>query len=104
VLNTFAPSVARQDIPPPCPDSAGAAARRRGTHWPVRWQSDVTGPDRAGTYKHRGEGGTFVSPAMHRQYRDIEASDGTVYTTTRTHGITPETETTTHVTQRKGFP
>jgi len=41
---------------------------------------------------------------MHRQYRDIEASDGTVYTTTRTHGITPETETTTHVTQRKGFP
>ncbi len=34
---------------------------------------------------------------MHRQYWEIEAPDGKVYTTTRTHGITPETETSTHV-------
>jgi phenylpropionate dioxygenase-like ring-hydroxylating dioxygenase large terminal subunit len=60
------------------------------------WQADATGLDRALSYKHR-EGGTFVSPAMHRQYWTIEAPDGKVYTTTRTHGITPETETSTHV-------
>jgi Vanillate O-demethylase oxygenase C-terminal domain len=34
---------------------------------------------------------------MHRQYWEIEAPDGQVYTTTRTHGITPETESTTHL-------
>ena len=60
------------------------------------WQADATGLDSALSYKHR-EGGTFVSPAMHRQYWDIESPDGKVYTTTRTHGITPETESTTHV-------
>jgi phenylpropionate dioxygenase-like ring-hydroxylating dioxygenase large terminal subunit len=60
------------------------------------WQADATGLDRASTYKH-SEGGTFASPAMHRQYWNIETSDGTVYTTTRTHGITPETEISTHV-------
>jgi phenylpropionate dioxygenase-like ring-hydroxylating dioxygenase large terminal subunit len=60
------------------------------------WQADATGLDRALTYKH-SEGGTFVSPAMHRQYWAIEAPDGKVYITTRTHGITPETETSTHV-------
>jgi phenylpropionate dioxygenase-like ring-hydroxylating dioxygenase large terminal subunit len=60
------------------------------------WQADATGLDRASTYKHR-EGGTFASPAMHRQYWDIETSNGKVYTTTRTHGITPESENSTHV-------
>ena len=60
------------------------------------WQADATGLDRALSYKHR-ESGTFVSPAMHRQYWEIETSDGKVYTTTRTHGITPETENSTHV-------
>jgi hypothetical protein len=34
---------------------------------------------------------------MHRQYWENEAPDGQVYTTTRTHGITPETESTTHL-------
>jgi vanillate O-demethylase monooxygenase subunit len=34
---------------------------------------------------------------MHRQYWDIETATGQVYTTTRTHAITPETECTTHV-------
>ena len=51
---------------------------------------------RASTYQH-SESGTFVSPAVHRQYWIIEAPDGRVYTTTRTHGITPETENSTHV-------
>ncbi len=60
------------------------------------WQADGTGLDAADSYKHC-ESGTFVSPAMHRQYWDIGAGDGTVYTTTRTHGITPETENSTHV-------
>jgi vanillate O-demethylase monooxygenase subunit len=60
------------------------------------WQADATGLDSGLSYKHR-EGGTFVSPAMHRQYWEIRTSDGKVYTTTRTHGITPETESTTHV-------
>lgn len=60
------------------------------------WQADGTGLDAAASYKHR-ESGTFVSPAMHRQYWDIETGDGTVYTTTRTHAITPESESATHV-------
>lgn len=60
------------------------------------WQADGTGLDAAASYKHR-ESGTFVSPAMHRQYWDIATDDGAVYTTTRTHGITPETENSAHV-------
>ena len=34
---------------------------------------------------------------MHRQYWEIAAANGEFYTTTRTHAITPETETSTHV-------
>ena len=60
------------------------------------WQVDATGLDSGLSYKHR-EGGTFVSPAIHRQYWEIEAPDGKAYTTTRTHGITPEKDTSTHV-------
>lgn len=60
------------------------------------WQSDATGLDHDGKYKHR-ESGTFVSPAMHRQYWDVETSAGKTYTTTRTHAITPETACSTHV-------
>jgi len=62
----------------------------------VDWEADATGLDRGLTYKRR-ESGTFASPAMHRQYWEIEAPDGQAYITTRTHGLTPETETTTHV-------
>jgi phenylpropionate dioxygenase-like ring-hydroxylating dioxygenase large terminal subunit len=60
------------------------------------WQADGIGLNAAVSYKHR-ESGTFVSPAMHRQYWDVETADGTIYTTTRTHAITPETECSTHV-------
>lgn len=62
----------------------------------VDWEANATGLDRGPTYKRR-EGGTFVSPAMHRQYWAIETLTGEVYATTRTHAITPETETSTHV-------
>jgi vanillate O-demethylase monooxygenase subunit len=60
------------------------------------WEADATGLDRQLPYKRR-ESGTFVSPAMHRQYWEIKAADSRLYTTTRTHAITPETETSTHV-------
>jgi phenylpropionate dioxygenase-like ring-hydroxylating dioxygenase large terminal subunit len=60
------------------------------------WEANATGLDRGLRYK-RCESGTFASPAIHRQYWEIQAPDGKVYTTTRTHGITPETETSTHV-------
>ncbi len=60
------------------------------------WEADATGLDRGLTYKRR-EGGTFVSPAVHRQYWEITAANGELYTTTRTHAITPETEASTHV-------
>ena len=60
------------------------------------WEADATGLDRGILYKRR-ECGTFVSPAMHRQYWEITTADGELYTTTRTHGITPETENSTHV-------
>jgi vanillate O-demethylase monooxygenase subunit len=60
------------------------------------WHVNATGLDRNQLYRH-SESGTFVSPAMHRQYWNIETSNREVYTTTRTHAITPETATTTHV-------
>ncbi|MBX9638560.1 MAG: hypothetical protein K2X97_02160 [Mycobacteriaceae bacterium] len=39
----------------------------------------------------------FSSPALHRQHWEIDAPDGKVYNTTRTHAVTPETETSTHI-------
>ena len=60
------------------------------------WEADATGLDRSRIYKRR-ESGTFVSPAMHRQYWEITTANGERYTTTRTHGITPETESSTHI-------
>jgi vanillate O-demethylase monooxygenase subunit len=104
---SYAPIVHRRDLPPGL-ESMGAFNDVEVTETTVSytrllpelplagWQADATGLDRAQSYKHR-EGGTFVSPAMHRQYWEIEAPDGKVYTTTRTHGITPETENSTHV-------
>ena len=62
----------------------------------AEWEAQATGLDRALTYKRR-EMGTFSSPALHLQRWDIEAPTGEVYSTTRIHGITPETETSTHV-------
>jgi vanillate O-demethylase monooxygenase subunit len=60
------------------------------------WEADATGLDRALTYKRR-ERGTFASPAMHFQSWEVASSSDQVHTTTRIHGITPETETSSHV-------
>jgi vanillate O-demethylase monooxygenase subunit len=107
---SYAPVVHTRDLPPGL-ESMGAFNDVEVTETTVSytrilpelplagWQADATGLDPALPYKHR-EGGTFVSPAMHRQYWEIEAPNGKVYTTTRTHGITPETETSTHVFMR----
>jgi vanillate O-demethylase monooxygenase subunit len=104
---SYAPVVHTRDLPPGL-ESMGAFNDVEVTETTVSytrllpelplagWQADATGLDRAQSYKHR-EGGTFASPAMHRQYWEIEAPDGKVYITTRTHGITPETESSTHV-------
>jgi vanillate O-demethylase monooxygenase subunit len=104
---SYAPVVHATDLPPGL-DTMGAFSEievtetsvsytRRLPQLPLAgWQADATGLDRSRTYKHR-EGGTFVSPAMHRQYWAIETSNGKEYTTTRTHAITPEAEHSTHV-------
>jgi vanillate O-demethylase monooxygenase subunit len=104
---SYAPVVHTRDLPPGL-ESMGAFNDVEVTETTVSytrllpelplagWQTDATGLDRDLSYKHR-EGGTFVTPAMHRQYWEIEAPDGVVYTTTRTHAITPETENSTHV-------
>jgi phenylpropionate dioxygenase-like ring-hydroxylating dioxygenase large terminal subunit len=63
---------------------------------PTDWEADATGLNRQIAYKRR-ESGTFVSPAVHRQYWEITDKNGNLHTTTRTHAITPETETSTHV-------
>jgi phenylpropionate dioxygenase-like ring-hydroxylating dioxygenase large terminal subunit len=59
------------------------------------WEAEATGLDPAGFYTRR-ESGTFASPAMHIQRWEVEA-DGTKYSNVRTHAITPETATATHV-------
>jgi vanillate O-demethylase monooxygenase subunit len=60
------------------------------------WEADATGLDRSGTYTRR-EHETFASPAMHVQRWDIEVGDGTAFRHIRTHAITPETPSSTHV-------
>jgi vanillate O-demethylase monooxygenase subunit len=62
----------------------------------AEWETEVTGLDRAVTYKRR-EMGTFASPAVHFQSWNIETSTGEVHTTGRIHAITPETMTSTHI-------
>ncbi|MDT5298952.1 MAG: hypothetical protein QOG79_2194, partial [Mycobacterium sp.] len=104
---SYAPVVHTRDLPPGL-DSMPAVSDVEVTETTVSytrimpelpltdWHVNATGLDRALLYKH-SESGTFVSPAMHRQYWNIETSNGEVYTTTRTHAITPETDTSTHV-------
>ncbi|TPG36477.1 Rieske 2Fe-2S domain-containing protein [Mycolicibacterium hodleri] len=104
---SYAPVVHRSDLPPGL-DSMPAFNSVEVTETTVSyerilqelpladWQSGATGLDGSIAYKHR-ESGTFVSPAMHRQHWNIEASDGTMYTTTRTHALTPESPNSTHV-------
>lgn len=60
------------------------------------WEAEATGLDRSGTYTRR-EKGTFASPAMHIQRWTIGRDDDTVFSHIRTHAITPESPSTTHV-------
>jgi phenylpropionate dioxygenase-like ring-hydroxylating dioxygenase large terminal subunit len=60
------------------------------------WEADATGLNRSLSYKRR-ETGTFASPALHLQQWDVETPSGRIYSTTRAHGITPVTDTSTHV-------
>jgi phenylpropionate dioxygenase-like ring-hydroxylating dioxygenase large terminal subunit len=61
----------------------------------AKWEADATGLDPARGYPRR-ESGTFASPALHIQRWEIEADEGK-YSNVRTHAITPETATSTHV-------
>jgi vanillate O-demethylase monooxygenase subunit len=60
------------------------------------WEAEATGLDRSFTYTRR-ERETFASPALHVQRWDIEVDDGTAFCHIRTHAITPETPSSTHV-------
>lgn len=61
----------------------------------AQWETDATGLDASRSYSRR-ERGTFASPAMHIQRWEIDA-DGETYSHVRTHAITPESPTSTHV-------
>jgi vanillate O-demethylase monooxygenase subunit len=61
----------------------------------AKWEADATGLDPARGYSRR-ESGTFASPAMHIQRWEIDAELQS-YSHVRTHAITPETTTSTHV-------
>ena len=61
----------------------------------AQWEADATDLDPSRRYSRR-ERGTFVSPAMHIQRWEINDGADT-YSHVRTHAITPETATSTHV-------
>lgn len=63
---------------------------------PTDWETEAGDLDRGMEYRRR-ERGTFASPALHLQQWDVNTPTGEVYTTTRTHAITPETATSSHV-------
>ena len=104
---SYAPILHRRDVPPEI-ESMPAFSDVEVTETTVSytrllpeaqltdWEADATGLDRSLIYKRR-ESGTFVSPSLHRQYWEIATASGERYTTTRTHGITPETESSTHI-------
>ncbi|KZS84673.1 (2Fe-2S)-binding protein [Mycobacterium persicum] len=61
----------------------------------AEWEAEATGLDHAGSCTRR-ESGTFASPAMHIQRWDLEVGAKN-YFNVRTHAISPETDTATHV-------
>ena len=63
---------------------------------PTDWEAEAGGLDRSTDYQRR-EMGTFASPALHLQRWDATVAPGEVYSTTRIHAITPQSETSTHV-------
>ncbi|PJE16040.1 aromatic ring-hydroxylating dioxygenase subunit alpha [Mycobacterium sp.] len=103
---SYAPVVHREDVPPGM-EQLPAFNEIEVTETTVSytrvlpqaplagWEAQATGLDPTGSYARR-ETGTFASPAMHIQRWELEA-DGTTYSNVRTHAITPETATATHV-------
>jgi phenylpropionate dioxygenase-like ring-hydroxylating dioxygenase large terminal subunit len=67
----------------------------------AEWEAEATGLDPAGSYARR-ESGTFASPAMHIQRWELEAGEMR-YSNIRTHAITPESDTATHVFMRASY-
>lgn len=63
---------------------------------PTDWEADAADLDRTVEYPRR-EMGTFASPALHLHQWDLQTPAGEMFTTTRLHAITPESENTTHV-------
>jgi phenylpropionate dioxygenase-like ring-hydroxylating dioxygenase large terminal subunit len=103
---SYAPVVYREDVPPgmerlpafneiEVTETTVSYTRLLPQAPLAQWEAEATGLDPAGSYTRR-ETGTFASPAMHIQRWEIEA-DGTKYSNVRTHAITPETDTATHV-------
>ena len=103
---SYAPVVHRDDVPPGL-DRLPAFHDVEVTETTVsytrlipeaplaKWEADATGLDTARGYSRR-ESGVFASPAMQIQRWEIEA-DGAKYSNVRTHAITPETASSTHV-------
>ena len=103
---SYAPVVYREDVPPGI-ERLPAFGEIEVTETTVsytrllpraplaEWEAEATGLDPAGSYARR-ERGTFASPAMHIQWWELE-DDGIKYSNLRTHAITPETETATHI-------
>jgi vanillate O-demethylase monooxygenase subunit len=60
------------------------------------WEAESTGLERGVSYQ-RHEMGTFASPALHLQRWDIHASNEKTLSTTRIHGISPASASSTNV-------
>jgi phenylpropionate dioxygenase-like ring-hydroxylating dioxygenase large terminal subunit len=103
---SYAPVVYREEVPPgmrqlPAYNEIEVTEKtvtyiRRLSEAPLaEWEAEATELDLARSYARR-ESGTFASPAMHVQRWELEA-DGTTYSNIRTHAITPETDSATHI-------
>jgi len=103
---SYAPVVHRQDVPPgldrlptfhdvEVTETTVSYTRLLPEAPLAKWEADATGLDPTRGYSRR-ESGTFASPAMHIQRWEIDA-DLQRYSHVRTHAITPETATSTHV-------
>jgi phenylpropionate dioxygenase-like ring-hydroxylating dioxygenase large terminal subunit len=103
---SYAPVVYREDVPPgmerlpafneiEVTETTVSYTRLLPQAPLAQWEAEATGLDIAGSYTRR-ETGTFASPAMHIQRWEIEA-DATKYYNIRTHAITPENDSATHV-------
>jgi phenylpropionate dioxygenase-like ring-hydroxylating dioxygenase large terminal subunit len=103
---SYAPIVYREDVPPgmkqlpafnqvEVTETTVSYTRLLQEAPLAEWEAAATRLDATGLYTRR-ESGTFASPAMHVQRWELE-DNGTKYSNVRTHAITPETETATHV-------